>query len=89
MNILQTIDAPCTFCVTLNKTDAIDPSKVLGTYHYSHPVFSVEAVQAPQRWDDINGSRNTWFCGAYWFNGFHEDGVKSAVRIAECFGISL
>jgi predicted NAD/FAD-binding protein len=87
MNILQGLDAPCTFCVTLNKTDAIDPEKILGVYHYSHPVFSVDVVAAQQRWQEINGHRNTWFCGAYWANGFHEDGVKSAVRVATALGI--
>ncbi len=89
MNILQGLTAPCTFCVTLNKTDSINPKKILGRYRYSHPVFSIKAIAAQQRWQDINGVNNTWFCGAYWANGFHEDGVKSAVRIAEKFGITL
>jgi predicted NAD/FAD-binding protein len=89
MNILQGIKAPCTFCVTLNKTDSINPDKILGHYRYAHPVFSMKAIAAQQRWQDINGVNNTWFCGAYWANGFHEDGVKSAVRIAEKFGIAL
>jgi predicted NAD/FAD-binding protein len=89
MNILQGIEAPCTFCVTLNKTDAIDPNKILGVYHYAHPVFSQATIAAQQRWNDINGHKNTWFCGAYWANGFHEDGVVSAVRVAKHFGISL
>jgi predicted NAD/FAD-binding protein len=87
MNILQGLDAPCTFCVTLNKTEEIDPKKILGVYHYSHPVFSVEVVAAQQRWQEINGQKNTWFCGAYWANGFHEDGVKSAVRVAKALGV--
>ncbi|MFT6102891.1 MAG: putative NAD/FAD-binding protein [Granulosicoccus sp.] len=89
MNILQGINAPCTFCVTLNSTDQIDPEKIIGRYQYAHPVFSLPAIAAQQHWQDINGVNNTWFCGAYWANGFHEDGVKSAVRIAEKFGISL
>ncbi len=89
MNILQTVSAPCTFCVTLNKTEAIDPEKVLGIYHYDHPVFSLAAIEAQQRWSEINGVANTWFCGAYWANGFHEDGVKSAVRVAEKLGVDF
>lgn len=89
MNILQQLNAPCTFCVTLNATDSIASDKILGTYHYSHPAFSIETVAAQKRWADINGKKNTWFCGAYWANGFHEDGIKSAVRIAEKFGITL
>lgn len=89
MNILQSINAEDTFCVTLNKTDAIDPKKVLGVYNYSHPVFSIEGMAAQQRWSDINGVNRTWFCGAYWANGFHEDGVASALRVTEALGVSL
>lgn len=87
MNILQGISAPETFCVTLNATDAIDPEKILGQYSYSHPVFSRESVAAAGRWEEINGVNHSWFCGAYWGNGFHEDGVVSAVRVANALGV--
>ena len=83
MNILQGIDAPETFCVTLNQTEAINPHKILGRFSYDHPAFSLEGIAAQERWGDINGVRDTWFCGAYWRNGFHEDGVVSALRVAE------
>ena len=83
MNILQGIQAPETFCVTLNNTEAINPHKILGRFNYAHPVFSLPGIEAQQRWAEINGVRNTWFCGAYWHNGFHEDGVVSALRVAE------
>ena len=83
MNILQGIEAPETFCVTLNNTEAINPVKVLGRFNYDHPVFSLAGIAAQQRWQEINGHRNTWYCGAYWHNGFHEDGVVSALRVAE------
>ena len=83
MNILQGLNAPETFCVTLNDTASINPNRVLGTFNYAHPVFSLEGIKAQQRWQDINGSRNTWYCGAYWHNGFHEDGVVSALRVAD------
>jgi len=82
MNILQGITAPETFCVTLNNTAAISPARVLGRFNYDHPVFSIEGIKAQQRWQEINGQRNTWYCGAYWHNGFHEDGVVSAQRVA-------
>lgn len=88
MNILQGIEAPETFCVTLNATDAIDPKKILGQYNYSHPVFSLESVAAADRWQEINGTNRTWFCGAYWANGFHEDGVSSGVRVAKGLGVN-
>lgn len=86
MNILQSIESDTTFCVTLNKTDAIDPDTILGTYHYDHPVFSLASVAAQEKWETINGVNKTWFCGAYWANGFHEDGVLSALRVAEKLG---
>ena len=83
MNILQGINSPETFCVTLNDTDSIDPDTILGEYRYAHPQFTIKGIAAQQRWSDINGPRNTWFCGAYWRNGFHEDGLFSGNRVAD------
>jgi predicted NAD/FAD-binding protein len=82
MNILQGISAPETFCVTLNDSEAINPNRVLGRFNYAHPVFSLDAMAAQQRWSEINGTHKTWYCGAYWHNGFHEDGVVSALQVA-------
>ncbi len=82
MNILQGIEADTTFCVSLNQTSAINPEKILGNYTYSHPVFTVDGVAAQQRWQEIAGTKNTWYCGAYWGSGFHEDGVVSGMRAA-------
>jgi predicted NAD/FAD-binding protein len=87
MNILQGIETPETFCVTLNDTDSINPHKILGRFTYDHPVFSLRGMAAQQRWAEINGVQNTWYCGAYWHNGFHEDGVVSALRVAEALNI--
>ena len=83
MNILQGINSEQTYCVTLNQTSAIKPDLILGVYHYEHPIFTVKGMAAQARWVEINGKRNTWFCGAYWRNGFHEDGVWSALRVIE------
>jgi predicted NAD/FAD-binding protein len=85
MNILQSIDAPVQFCVTLNNTAAIDPDRVIGTYRYEHPVFTPQAVAAQSRHAEINGSRRTYYCGAYWRYGFHEDGVVSALAALRHF----
>ena len=82
MNILQGINSDITFCVTLNATDAIDPESIIGCFNYSHPVFTSESVNSSERWDDVNGIDHTWFAGAYWGNGFHEDGVTSGKRVA-------
>jgi len=86
MNILQGINAPETFCVTLNDTDSINPARILGRFNYAHPQFTVAGIEAQQRWAEINGVNNTWFCGAYWHNGFHEDGLVSGLRVAEALG---
>ncbi|BFM06275.1 NAD(P)/FAD-dependent oxidoreductase [Halioxenophilus aromaticivorans] len=82
MNLLQGLVSDTTYCVTLNHTAAIDPDKILRTFQYAHPRFTREAVAAQQRWPEINGVNNTWFCGAWWANGFHEDGVVSGERVA-------
>lgn len=89
MNILQGIKAPQTFCVSLNQTDAIDPGKILGRYTYAHPQFSLAGVQAQARHAELCGTRHSYYCGAYWGNGFHEDGVVSALRVAAEFGEHL
>ncbi|MFH2130913.1 MAG: FAD-dependent oxidoreductase [bacterium] len=86
MNMLQQISAPEVLCVTLNETELIDPAKIVGRYDKSHPVFDRESIAAQKRYDDIGGKNNTYFCGAYWFNGFHEDGVNSGLRVARDFG---
>jgi len=78
MNVLQSLEAPVRFLVTLNNRAAIDPSKVLSTYQYDHPVYSPRAVAAQARHRELNGVQRTYFCGAYWRSGFHEDGVVSA-----------
>lgn len=89
MNILQNIQNASTFCVTLNANEQIAKEKILGCYRYSHPVFTLDALDAQKNWGAINGSGNTWFCGAYWFNGFHEDGVNSALRVASALGVEF
>ena len=90
MNILQNFDtAPETFCVTLNRTHDIAPDKVIKRFTYAHPVFTLDAVQAQERYEEIGNKNHTHFCGAYWFSGFHEDGVHSALRVAGDFGVEL
>ena len=90
MNILQ--DLPLNspeFCVTLNHSERINPAKILGQYAYSHPVYSQKMVAAQGRRTEICGQQHTHFCGAYWYNGFHEDGVRSALDVCQRFGVSL
>lgn len=89
MNILQGIESESTFCVSLNMTDKIDPTKIIKTFIYSHPVFSGNAIEAQKRLGEINGANRTYFCGAYWGSGFHEDGVNSALNVCRYFGKGL
>ncbi|MGX9462307.1 NAD(P)/FAD-dependent oxidoreductase [Shewanella sp. A14] len=90
MNILQLLpkDAP-TFCVTLNQTDLIDDAKILRKFNYAHPVFNDASMKSQAKRSLINGKHNTYYAGAYWHNGFHEDGVRSAVEVCNLFGINL
>ena len=83
MNILQGIEAQTTFCVTLNASEAIDPARIIDRFVYSHPVFSLDSVEAAERIQSINGLNRTWFAGAWLGNGFHEDGVVSGRSVAD------
>ncbi len=87
MNLLQGIDSPEPFIVTLNRSDAIDPAKILRRMRYEHPVYSHASVAAQARKAEIQGRRHTWFTGAYWGWGFHEDGMRSAVEVANALGV--
>ncbi len=89
MNRLQCLTAPKEFCVTLNATEAISPVRILRRKTYHHPVYQPAALDAQREFDTINGVYRTYFCGAYWGYGFHEDGVNSALAAARYFGKSL
>ena len=85
MNILQSLQAPVEFCVTLNNTAAIDPQKILKRLHYAHPLHTPAGVAAQKRQKEINGRHRTYYCGAYWGYGFHEDGLVSALKALHHF----
>lgn len=90
MNHLQRLRADRDFCVTLNRTEAIDPEKIIRTISYAHPVYTPAGVAAQARHHAISGlAQRTHYCGAYWGWGFHEDGVRSALTACEPFGVSL
>jgi hypothetical protein len=89
MNILQGIDSKHTFVVSLNAADKIKPESVLKTFRYAHPVYNHFTMVSQQRRAEINGQNRSYFCGAYWYNGFHEDGVRSAVDVAAMLGVTF
>ena len=89
MNILQGLTCKKTFCVTLNSENRINPKKVIKYLSYEHPLFTLEGIKAQKRKHEISGVNNTYYCGAYWKNGFHEDGVVSALDVCSHFGETL
>ena len=89
MNKLQSIDSPTNLLVTLNRSGEINPETVLGEFHYEHPVFDAAAIAAQERRPEIQGVQATFFAGAYWGFGFHEDGVNSALDVCSHFGVGL
>lgn len=89
MNILQGIKSEDTFCVTLNQKEAINPDDILREFTYHHPIFSSESIKAQKQRSLICGIQHTHFAGAYWHNGFHEDGVRSGVEVAQRFDCTL
>ncbi len=86
MNILQSINCKETLCVTLNDHNSVDKTKILKKITYHHPLFNVKSIEAQKRKSEISGVNNTHYCGAYWRNGFHEDGVVSALDVCKDFG---
>ncbi|MEO1036229.1 MAG: FAD-dependent oxidoreductase [Pseudomonadota bacterium] len=83
MNTLQNLQADRHYLVTLNRDDAVDDAHVLRRFEYSHPLYTVEGLAAQQRHAAISGQNSSYYCGAYWGYGFHEDGVVSAERVVD------
>jgi predicted NAD/FAD-binding protein len=89
MNILQSLEATETFCVTLNMPERIHPNRVIQRIIYHHPVYDPGSLSARRKQNELNGKNRTYFCGAYWGYGFHEDGVNSALSVCKHFGKTL
>ncbi len=89
MNRLQSLRTDRELCVTLNRTEAIEPESMIRVLRYDHPVYTPAGLAAQRRWEEVSGVRRTHYCGAYWGYGFHEDGVVSGLRVCAQFGRSL
>jgi predicted NAD/FAD-binding protein len=87
MNRLQSLPVAENYCVTLNANSQIHSDKILRRFVYHHPIYTLESLRAQQRWAQISGVHRLHFAGAYWFYGFHEDGVNSALRVARSLGV--
>lgn len=88
LNRLQRLQSTTQYCVTLNPPRPIDDRHVIAHMTYRHPLYTHAAIEAQQRWHEISGVHRAHFCGAYWFYGFHEDGLRSAVRVAAHLGVT-
>jgi len=88
MNVLQSIASPEPFVVSLNRDAAIDPQRVIARMRYQHPVYSHASIAAQRQRSAVNGHNRTWYCGAYWGFGFHEDGLRSGVEVASALGVA-
>ncbi len=86
MNQLQSLDSPEPFVVTLGRGREIDPARVLARMQYHHPVYTHASVAAQARRGEVSGVRRTWYAGAYWGFGFHEDGLRSGIEVARELG---
>lgn len=89
MNRLQGLASSTEYCVTLNPQGEIPAEAVIREFTYEHPVFNLKSLRSQAGIEAISGKRNTFYCGAYLGNGFHEDGMKSALKVAQKFGIEL
>lgn len=87
LNRLQRLDGTTEYCVTLNPNGSIDERRVLRKMVYSHPLYTRDAIRAQARWTEVSGVPRTHYAGAYWFYGFHEDGLNSALRVAKSLGV--
>lgn len=86
LNRLQGHRASQTLCITLNGSQRVAADSIIARWDYAHPVYSPAALAAQRRYTEINGRNRTYYCGAYWGNGFHEDGVNSALAVGRLFG---
>ena len=89
MNELQGINSPKPILLSLNPKILPNPDLIYGQYSYSHPILDNNAINIQKKLSSIQGKNNLWFCGAWTGFGFHEDGVKSAVEIANSHNIDL
>ena len=89
MNNLQPIDTDTPILVTLNPDSRPQQSTIIDEHTFTHPVFDLQAIQAQGQLNEIQGKRNLWFCGAYQRYGFHEDGIASAVNVAQQLGSKI
>lgn len=86
MNLLQSIDNEVPYFVSVNPKFEPNPSLIYKSFSYQHPYFNIEAWDAQKKLWQLQGNRNTWFCGSYFGYGFHEDALEAGLAVAEELG---
>jgi predicted NAD/FAD-binding protein len=89
MNKLQRLNAERDYFVTLNCHDEINPGSIIYDTVYTHPIYTPQSPESQKAIRELNGTKNTYFCGAYMRYGFHEDAVWSALEVTKAFGMDL
>jgi len=87
MNLLQNIKSQKNYFVSINPFET--PTKYYDKTIFEHPIFNLETLSAQKKIKKIQGIQNTWYCGSYCGYGFHEDGIQSAVYVAQNLGIDI
>jgi len=88
-NRLQRLKSRTSYLVTLNHTEAVVPDSIHAEFTYHHPQYDARGISLQSRIAELNGQNHTYYCGAYWGHGFHEDGVVSGLRVGRQFGEDL
>jgi predicted NAD/FAD-binding protein len=87
LNRLQRLEEERDYCVTLNRSERVDPEHVIARMTYEHPLYTHESIAAQPELRRLSGERHTYFAGAHLGNGFHEDGLASGVAAAAALGV--
>ena len=82
LNKLQNLKTTQNYFLTLNPILDIDKKKILKVVEFTHPIYNIKTIEAQKYLSELQGVNNTWFCGSYFGYGFHEDGLKSAITVA-------
>jgi hypothetical protein len=87
MNLLQNLQSQKNFFLSINPLE--NPNFCHDITIFEHPIFNLETLTAQKKINDIQGNKNTWFCGSYCGYGFHEDGIQSAAYVANLLGVKI
>ncbi|MHC4835811.1 MAG: hypothetical protein ACYTCN_07645 [Planctomycetota bacterium] len=89
MNRLQRLKTAKNYFVTLNGDTSIDPNQRIKSVIFDHPCYTFDSLSTHKELEAINGTNRIFYCGAYCGYGFHEDGARSGLTVAQKLGVEL